>query len=198
MDDIVRQFKGVSDGLMRKVVGSSSLTNEASPSFSGSGRNLSWHADEMGKHISRHSTAESTNSFSDNEEGEKDGSHGHEEEESVAQANGWHSDNELNSKGFPPRIIKRIEEFNSFIPEKKHGSEVRFDLMGPLGNPAASFPATSDGMEGPIGMPPEVSCFQLIFSLVLWYHFLLLVTLPIILASMHFHQIPITKTVKHC
>ncbi|KHG00699.1 Sorting nexin-13 [Gossypium arboreum] len=52
VDDIVRQFRGVSDGLMRKVVGSSSLPIEASSSAD---RTLSWNADEMAKDISRQS-----------------------------------------------------------------------------------------------------------------------------------------------
>ena len=65
MDDIVRQFKGVSDGFTRKAVGSSSSPNDASPSFSG--RNLSWHADEA----LRHDVIKTQSSFSEYEEGEK-------------------------------------------------------------------------------------------------------------------------------
>ena len=89
MDDIVRQFKGVSDGFTRKAVGSSSSPNDASPSFSG--RNLSWHADEA----LRHDVIKTQSSFSEYEEGDKDGAHGHDEVEATAQAAGWNSDNEL-------------------------------------------------------------------------------------------------------
>uniref|UniRef100_A0A5B6ZAY2 Putative Sorting nexin-16 n=1 Tax=Davidia involucrata TaxID=16924 RepID=A0A5B6ZAY2_DAVIN len=147
VDDIVRQFKGVSDGLMRKVVGPSSSPYESSSSISG--RNLSWNAGEINKHIPWQNTMESAKSFSDNEEGDKDGTH--EEVGSSAQANGWHSDNELNSKGFPPRVVKRGVEFRSLDYEKKSGSEVEPESVSLAGYHAASFPVTSDQLE----VPPE-------------------------------------------
>ncbi|XP_068323577.1 uncharacterized protein [Pyrus communis] len=93
VDDIVRQFKGVSDGLMRKVVGPTAESSSLIP-----GWNLSANADETGVLAFRQNTAESTNSFSDNEEGDKDRSCNPVE-------NGWHSDNELNSKSYPPRVV---------------------------------------------------------------------------------------------
>ncbi|KAJ0009867.1 hypothetical protein Pint_34490 [Pistacia integerrima] len=123
VDDIVRQFRGVSDGLMKKVVGSSPNCDEASSSASS--RNFSFKADEISTHVTRQSTSETVNSFSDQEDGDKDESYGHQKVTSGAQASGWHSDNELNSKGFPPRG----------------------------GLPAAKFSATPDHLE--IGMPPE-------------------------------------------
>lgn len=154
VDDIVRQFKGVSDGLMRKVVGSSSSPYEAShdTSPSISGRNLSWHAEDINKHISRHDTSQTTNSLSDNEDGDKDENRGHEKVESIAQASGWHSDNELNSKGFPPRVIKRGRSFDS---KKKRGSKEKSEWIGPVGYPTSNFSGTSGLLEDPIGMPPE-------------------------------------------
>lgn len=149
MDDIVRQFKGVSDGLMRKVVGPSSSLNESLSSASA--RNLSWSAEEISKHMSRQDTRETANSFSDNEEGEDDGSHDPEEVRSSAHANGWHSDNELSSKGYPPRVIKK---------PIKVGLEERQEIMAKseshAGFPATNFPVTSDHLEDPMGMPPEV------------------------------------------
>ncbi|GFY95064.1 phox domain-containing protein [Actinidia rufa] len=120
VDDIVRQFKGVSDGLMRKVVGSSSFHED---SFTIPSRNLSWNSDEISNHLSWRSTTESAKSGSDIEEGDKDGPCGHEEVGCSVQASGWHSDNELNSKGFPPKVIKRSEKFRSSGYGKKHGSE---------------------------------------------------------------------------
>ncbi|KAK6121392.1 hypothetical protein DH2020_044874 [Rehmannia glutinosa] len=92
MDDIVRQFKGVSDGLMRMVSGSQSSYEPASSVTS---RNLSWNTDDINKLAMRQSTSNSLNSFSDNEEGDKDLNHGQQELEHSTQANGWHSDNEL-------------------------------------------------------------------------------------------------------
>ena len=117
VDDIVRQFKGVSNGLMRKVVGSP--TSEASSLFPG--WNLSGNADETDVLAFRQNTAESTNSFSDNEEGTLE--------------NGWHSDNELNYKGYPPRVVHT----------RTLGLEKKADLVGKGGF-----------LEDPIGMPPEV------------------------------------------
>lgn len=144
VDDIVRQVKGVSDGLMRKVVGSSSSPNDASPI---SGTNLSWHADEA----LRHDMMKTESSFSEYEEGDKDGTHGHEEVESSAQALGWHSDNELNSKGFPPRVIKRGNEPKSLDSGEKHGSEMKSEWI----DQAANFLLTSDPLVDLVGMPPE-------------------------------------------
>ncbi|KAM7479226.1 hypothetical protein LguiA_027439 [Lonicera macranthoides] len=140
MDDIVRQFKGVSDGLMRKVVGSSSISCEPASPLSGS--NLSSSADEINKLVLRQNTADSANSFSDNEEADNDRNHGCEEIGSSSKANGWHSDNELNSKGFPPRVLKPDDEFRS-TDSAKHGSRVQSRSL--------SLPNDS------IGVPPEWS-----------------------------------------
>ncbi|KAL7246792.1 hypothetical protein ACSBR2_001824 [Camellia fascicularis] len=144
MDDIMRQFKGVSGGLMRKVVGSSSLPYEEG--------SLSWNADEISNHLSWQNTTESAKSLSDNEDGDKDGTRGHEEVGSSVQASGWHSDNELNSKGFPPRVVKHSERFRSLDSEKKHGSEAESLSVSLGGYPAIGFPITSDN---PVGMPLE-------------------------------------------
>ncbi|KAJ7946009.1 Phox-associated domain,Sorting nexin [Quillaja saponaria] len=145
VDDIVRQFKGVSDGLMRKV----SPTNDRSSISTG---NLSWNVDEMDKNIVRQITAETTNSFSDNEEGEKYVNPGHDEVDN-AQANGWHSDTELNSKSFPPRIFKRGDDHRNFGPERKHDLPVKAGTG--QGFPAPNFALISGHLEDPVGMPPE-------------------------------------------
>ncbi|WCJ33796.1 Phox-associated domain Phox-like Sorting nexin C-terminal [Euphorbia peplus] len=73
VDDIVRQFKGVSDGLIRKVAGSPSSLEEINSSVHS--RNLSWHADEMNKPVLRQDTEETMNSFSDNEDNLQQESH---------------------------------------------------------------------------------------------------------------------------
>ncbi|KAI7726547.1 hypothetical protein M8C21_032098, partial [Ambrosia artemisiifolia] len=111
VDDIVRQFKGVSDGLMRKVVGP---TFSFEPVVSSAAtRSLTWKPDELSNSISfpRPTTSESANSLSDSEMG------------SSSKANGWHSDNELNSKGFPPRVVKHDELLRSLDFEKRASSE---------------------------------------------------------------------------
>ena len=157
MDDIVRQFRGVSDGLMRKVVASSSPSSEASSSVTG--RTLSWNADEMAKDISRQSNLETVNSASDDEEGDQDGSHGCEDDRSGSQGHGWHLDNELNSTSLPPRVTEHGGESGNLVSEK-HNLGVKPELVGPGGFPAVKFSATSSHLEDPVGMPPEVSCFS--------------------------------------
>ncbi|KAE8008424.1 hypothetical protein FH972_004938 [Carpinus fangiana] len=150
VDDIVRQFKGVSDGLMRKVVGPLP-TYEASSSIST--RNLSWNADEINKHLSSNNTVEVANSFSDYEEGDKDENHGHEEVNSE-NTNGWHSDNELNSKIFPPRVVKHGKDPRNFGSEKRHDLVVKSGIHQG-GFPASNLPLFSHHLEDPVGMPPE-------------------------------------------
>ena len=160
MDDIVRQFRGVSDGLIRKVVSSSSPPSEASSSVTG--RTMSWNADEMAKDISRQSNSETVNSASDNEEDDKDGSHGREDDKSGSRGHVWYSDNELNSKSLPPRIIECGGESGNLVSEK-HDLGVKPELLGQGGFPAVKFSATSSHLEDPVGMPPEVSCFSSVF-----------------------------------
>ncbi|XP_044490178.1 uncharacterized protein LOC123214471 isoform X2 [Mangifera indica] len=152
VDDIVRQFRGVSDGLMRKVVGSSLNLDEASSSY---GRNFSFKADEICTHITRQSTPETVNSFSDHEEGGKDESYGHEKVTSSTQDSGRHSDNELNSKGFPPQVMKHGEDAKNLDLARKHSSDAKSERFAHGGSPMAKFSATPDHLEDPIGMPPE-------------------------------------------
>ncbi|KAL8189114.1 hypothetical protein R6Q57_029375 [Mikania cordata] len=136
VDDIVRQFKGVSDDLMRKVVGPT-LTYE--PVSSATSKSLTWKMDELSNSLPRQTTSESANSFSDNEMG------------SSSKANGWHSDNELNSKGFPPRVVKHDELLRGSDFEKRASSGVRSEIP----SLAANSPSTSDRLEDPLGIPAE-------------------------------------------
>lgn len=153
MDDILRQFKGVSNGLMRKVVGPpSSLLEHTSP---GPSRHLSWTSDEVNNVGLTHSVSESANSFSDNDDGDKDGSQGHEEAESVGQAIRWHSDNELNSKSFPPRVSKREKEFCNLDSEKKHELGDLSKSQDQSRTPNSRSFLIADGTDGPFMVPPE-------------------------------------------
>ncbi|XP_050231901.1 uncharacterized protein LOC126680764 [Mercurialis annua] len=149
VDDIVRQFKGVSDGLIRKAAASPSLIDDADSSIYST--NLSWHADEANHHVSRQDTSETAISFSDNEESLKQEIH-EQEEGSSEQANSWHSDNELNAKGFPPQVIKYDEESRTLDEKNKHGLRATSELINKGGFPAV---ATSSHIEDPVGMPPE-------------------------------------------
>lgn len=142
VDDIVRQFKGVSDGFMRKVVGSTSPSEEACAS-SNYDRKFSFNSVDLHKHVSAQYNLEVANNISD-EEGERIESQNHE------KASGWHSDNELNSKSFPPRVIKRGEESNRLIVDKKNDLELRSGAIH------GGLSQISYNMEDPEGMPPEV------------------------------------------
>ncbi|KZV16343.1 hypothetical protein F511_25964 [Dorcoceras hygrometricum] len=151
VDDIVRQFKGVSDGLLRKVVGSPSSFHESSSLTS---RNLSWNTDDLNKLIMRESTSESINSFSDNEEGDK-ANHEQQELKSTAQANGWHSDNEVNSRGFPPRVIKHGE-----VASLSNFKEIHVLKMKPATScesryQESSLALMSASLDDPTVVPPE-------------------------------------------
>ncbi|KAE9613579.1 hypothetical protein Lal_00016340 [Lupinus albus] len=150
VDDIVRQFKGVSDGLMRKVSVSSSPINEGS--YIPTTLNLSWNADEMDKIIPRRSTAESRLS-SDNEDGEKNSNTSENIDREVAQDNGSHFDNALISKGYPSRVIDRTEEPGNLDLDIKHDVV----LEARVGNevPATNFTLNYDNLEDPVGVPPE-------------------------------------------
>lgn len=154
VDDIVRQFKGVSDGLMRKVVGSPS-SSSYEPTASTSDRHLSWNVEEINKLALTQSTSESVNSFSDNDDGDKDGSHVLEEVGPSSEANGWHSDTELNSKGFPPRVVKRDEELIRSATDLKNGSGLQRESFSSGGFPETSLAVVPSQQEDPVGVPPE-------------------------------------------
>lgn len=154
VDDIVRQFKGVSNGLMRKVVGPTPSSSEASASISA--RHLSWNADEIDRYVYRQNIAETSTSISDNEDGDGDGIRGSDEVRSSGHANGWHSDNELNSKNFPPRVVKRGEGSRNSLSEKKLGLVLHSDWNGQPGSSLTNFQVASDQLVDPVGMPPEV------------------------------------------
>ncbi|KAK7310377.1 hypothetical protein RJT34_07853 [Clitoria ternatea] len=149
VDDIVRQFKGVSDGLMRKVVGSSSPTYEG-PSTP-TGRNTSWNVDEMDKGTPRQNAAESVLS-SDNEEGEKEISIGHENIDRVVEDNECHSDNDMSSKDYSQRVINPGNESSNFDPDRKHDEEMEPKVGKDV--PTTNCTLVPD-MEDPVGVPPE-------------------------------------------
>ena len=128
VDDIVRQFKGVSDGLMRAVAGPSTFEGSSSVP----GLNLTWNAEETSGDVSRQSTGETLNSFSSDEPAEKDESCDPVEVRSNAQDSVWHSDNELDFKGRPSQV--------------KHSRSLGIGSV--TSNPLE--------LEDPVGMPPEV------------------------------------------
>lgn len=153
MDDIARQIKG---GLMQTVVGSPSTSYEQPSSVTS--RNLYWNSDDINKLGLMQSTSESINSFSDNEEGDKDVSHGAEKVDSSAQASGWHSDNELDLKGLPPRVVKRNEDVQNLDSDTIGGFRVQSESHSVSRFLEASLVSTSVHKEDKIEVPPEVLC----------------------------------------
>ncbi|PIN01094.1 hypothetical protein CDL12_26398 [Handroanthus impetiginosus] len=151
VDDIVRQFKGVSDGLLWKVGAPASSFDQAS---SVTGRNLSWNADDVTKLTMRQSAPESVNSFSDNDEGDKDVIHGEQEVEAVIQSNGWHSDYEPNSKGFPHGVVKHDENVN-LDSEEIHNLRLKSESSSVSRYPESSLALTSVPQEDATRVPPE-------------------------------------------
>ncbi|KAK7345974.1 hypothetical protein VNO80_20487 [Phaseolus coccineus] len=153
MDDIVRQFKGVSDGLRRKVVGSSSLMSEGSVTSSTTW-NLSLNSDEIDKIIPRQGTAESV--LSSDEEGEKNNSFDDDNIVSeVAQDSGSHFDNALIVKGYSSPLNNRDEESNNLDFDRKHDMVVEARVGNDV--PATNFILIPDNLEDPVGGPPEWS-----------------------------------------
>ncbi|XP_022876173.1 uncharacterized protein LOC111394547 [Olea europaea var. sylvestris] len=150
MDDIAHQIKG---GLMRTVVGSPSTSYE--PAFSVTTRNLYWNSDDSNKLGLRQSTSESINGFSVNEEGDKDVNHMAEKVDSSAQVSGWHSDNELDLNGIPPRVVKCNEDVQNLDFDSTSGLRVQSESHGVSRFPEASLASTSVHKEGQIEVPPE-------------------------------------------
>lgn len=148
MDDIVRQFKGVTDGLSRIVSTPSSESMAFLPSSSSDTTHLadqtmamSWNGNETRKPdmlLSHFGTT--ARSLSDDESN-------YQENRMVAVTteactNGWHSDNETksDSKGFSSRMNQESESRG---------------LMG-----ASRTLSSPDTLQDPIGMPPEVYLFS--------------------------------------
>ncbi|OAY79943.1 hypothetical protein ACMD2_23123, partial [Ananas comosus] len=142
MDDIVRQFKGVSDGLKRKVVNSSPSYYVASSPLGEKSMALSWNGEDTNKHNRVFSNVKTSHSLSDDES--------HYEGKPLAVNDGWHSDNELNSKEFPPRVVKRIEE--TCLESQRNQQLDKLDRISFDGPSALLSP---DLFQDPVGMPPE-------------------------------------------
>lgn len=153
VDDILRQFKGVSEGLMRKMVGPPS--SSSGPASSVPSRNLSWNSDDINKLSTRQSISESINSFSDAEEGDKDETDVQQEIDSSAKANGWCSDNELNSKGYPPRVVKHSVDISDLHSEEFGSFRVKSESSNGTIYQEPSLALTSVPQKDPTEVPPE-------------------------------------------
>lgn len=148
VDDIVRQFKGVSVSLKRNIVTASS------PNAEGSSTSIPWNMDEMDRSTSRKSAADSALS-SDNEEGEKEANYGHESiDREVAEESAWHSDNELSSKDYPQGVTNHGNESSNLDHDRKHDDVMEAKVGKDV--PATNVSLSHDNPEDPIGVPPEV------------------------------------------
>ncbi|XP_010530868.1 PREDICTED: uncharacterized protein LOC104807343 [Tarenaya hassleriana] len=145
MDDIVRQFKGVSDGLMQKVVGPPLEENDHVPA-----RHLSLSVQDLSTHIPRKVTSESLNSTSDTDDVDKNGDSTHVEGRFDS---GGPSDNELNSKNFPPGVVRHLGGPEKSLSEKENDCEVKAEQGDSLDLQLAD-PLTAL-IHNPTGMPPE-------------------------------------------
>ncbi|KAL8116204.1 hypothetical protein AgCh_022630 [Apium graveolens] len=142
VDDIVRQFKGVSDGLMRKVSISASTTDEQSSNY---GKNLYNKEDEIKQLILGQRTIDSANSYSDGEKGAS-----HSGERSFTETDQCYSDNELNSEDFLATYDKKLK-----LDVDKHTSKGQSELTSISGYPEAKIPVTSALLEDLNGVPQE-------------------------------------------
>ncbi|XP_058761417.1 uncharacterized protein LOC131634811 [Vicia villosa] len=137
VDDIVRQFKGVSDDLKRKVVTASS------PPAEGSSTSFTWNMDEMDSSLSRKCGVDSMLS-SDNEEGEKESNHGCENiDREVGEDSAGHSENELSSKDYSQGVTNHGNGSSNLDLDRKQ------DVPTTNGNLIHDIP------DDPIGVPPE-------------------------------------------
>ncbi|KAL1338932.1 uncharacterized protein [Arachis hypogaea] len=148
VDDIMRQFKGVSSGFLQKVVGSSPPTAETCASAAWNS-NTSWNTNvEIDSSISRQISAESA-ATSDNEEGDKETNFDGEISEDIR----WRFDNDLNSKGCSPQVINHSKESTILDPDRKNDSTMESRVGKDL--PPTNFTPAHDNLEDRVRVPPE-------------------------------------------
>ncbi|KAL6870924.1 hypothetical protein ACP4OV_014772 [Aristida adscensionis] len=138
MDDIVRQFKGVSDGLKR-VVGTppSSATAQSADNR----MSLSWNQEEIDNQNTHHKHSESAHSLSDADSNYED--------LTSSINSGCQSDNEVNNTGHASNDIKHSETCSGF------DSQVSQQIEKPVRAYSDSSNMSSNTFEDPSGIPPE-------------------------------------------
>ncbi|CAD6343247.1 unnamed protein product [Miscanthus lutarioriparius] len=139
MDDIVRQFKGVSDGLKRAVGTSPS---SATAQFADNRMSLSWNQEEKDNHNLHQRNLESAHSLSDGDSNYED--------HTSSMNSGCHSDNEVNNRGHTSNDVKHIETYSSL--DKQASDQI--------GKPTRAYSDSSNmsslnTFEDPTGIPPE-------------------------------------------
>ncbi|CAO2153175.1 unnamed protein product [Urochloa humidicola] len=139
MDDIVRQFKGVSDGLKRAV---GTPPSSASAQFADNRMSLSWNQEETDNHSLHHRNLETAHSLSDGDSNYKD--------LTSSVNSGCHSDNEVNNKGHTSNDTKHIEASSSFDTQVSEQTEKPMRAYSDSSN-MSSLKTFDD----PTGIPPE-------------------------------------------
>lgn len=142
MDDIVRQFKGVSDGLKRAVGTSPS---SATGQFADDRMSLSWNQEEKDNHNLHQRSMESAHSLSDG-----DSNYNYEDHTSSVNS-GCHSDNEVNNRGHTSNDVKHIETYTSLDTQ----------ASDQIGKPVRAYSDSSNmsslkTFDDPTEIPPEV------------------------------------------
>ncbi|KAL6658365.1 hypothetical protein ACP70R_003951 [Stipagrostis hirtigluma subsp. patula] len=139
MDDIVRQFKGVSDGLKRAV---GTPPSSATAQLADNRMSLSWNQEEIDNHNLHNRNLGSAHSLSD-------GDSNYEDLNSSVNS-GCHSDNEANNTGHASSDIKHIEAYS--------GSDAQVSQQ--IEKPVRAYSDSSNmsslnTFEDPSGIPPE-------------------------------------------
>ncbi|KAK3118459.1 hypothetical protein QOZ80_9BG0699390 [Eleusine coracana subsp. coracana] len=137
MDDIVRQFRGVSDGLKRAVGTSPS---GATSQLVDNRMSISWNQDETCNSNLHHRNLESTHSLSDGDSNYED--------LTSSVNSGCHSDNEVNDRG-ASNDTKNIEAYS--------GSDIQVSeqIEKPVRAHSDSNMSSLNTYEDPTGIPPE-------------------------------------------
>ncbi|CAN6374186.1 unnamed protein product, partial [Urochloa humidicola] len=139
MDDIVRQFKGVSDGLKRAV---GTPPSSATAQFADNRMSLSWNQEETDNHSLHHRNSETAHSLSDGDSNYED--------LTSSVNSGCHSDNEVNNKGHTSNDTKHIETSSSFDTQVSEQTEKPMRAYSDSSN-MSSLKTFDD----PTGIPPE-------------------------------------------
>ncbi|CAN1307247.1 Sorting nexin-16 [Linum perenne] len=152
VDDIMRQFKGVS-AWRRKASGSASQFDEtSSPSYS---RISAWNVDDSNKTVCRQDTMGTENSSSDNDESHQQENPDQEDVGSGAQASGSHSDNEVESRTPPGQMVKQDEMSKSLNLKQTDDLLMKSDGSNEGRPSTVNSVVTTSRVEDPVGMPPE-------------------------------------------
>ncbi|XP_006663235.1 uncharacterized protein LOC102714235 isoform X2 [Oryza brachyantha] len=140
MDDIVRQFKGVSVGLKRAA--GTSPSSATSSQLAENRMSLSWNQEETDNHNLHHRNLSGAHSLSDGDSNYED------PPSSVNSAS--QSDNELNNSGYGSNDIKLNEAYSGFDAQESQQTEKPTRAYSD-----SSTMSSQNTFEDPTGIPPE-------------------------------------------